>query len=127
MTPFSRFSAALMLPLLAGCGMAAANSDEATPAGDAVRCAIETTRSGGGVSVLAVAGSKAPTSGTYRLTVTGGGGNSTSIRQGGEFSVGPTADAELGRVIVGPGSYDVRLDLTASNGTASCREHVGSI
>ncbi|MDN2566853.1 curli-like amyloid fiber formation chaperone CsgH [Aquibium sp. A9E412] len=118
-----------LAPLAALAGVAAAGTDQATPARahDApFACAIESERAGGMTTIRGVASSDTAISGSYRLSVDGGGGaGSARISQGGAFSAAPRAPAALGRVTLSDGVYEVRLALEAAGETVICEALVG--
>lgn len=131
MTHLNKFSAALLIPVLAGCGIAAAGSTNVQTAGGdgPVRCMIETERQGGSMTIAAIALARDSIDATYRLTVRGSGnGNVANISQGGEFTAAAGEGVDLGRVSLGSGgNFDVRLEIRTGGTTALCEERIGSI
>jgi curli production assembly/transport CsgH protein len=66
-------------------------------------------------------------SGTYSVSVSGGGeGGSSNIQQGGEFSAIAGRPTSLGRMSVGASgaSYNVKLKVTVAGTSVSCTKRV---
>jgi hypothetical protein len=119
----------LVAPALVGLGItgAAIASGDAGSADGPLRCEIQSSVSGGMVSLESVAESNAAVSGSYRFVVksVSGSGNS-SISQGGDFSASPGETVTLGRVMLGAnGIYDAVLTLDAGGRAVKCVERVG--
>ncbi len=95
-----------------------------------IRCEILVKPAGAGVQLEGLVFASGKVAGSYRLQVrkTGGGGTS-NINQGGDFSAGPDAPARVGTVTLGGdgGSYSAKLKVTWDGGTAECEETVGRL
>ena len=118
---FSIWAASMVASLAAAFAAAGASQASNGPA----LCEIVARSSGGivAVSALAHAGGNGMT-GSYRLTVSGDG---TDIRQGGAFAARAGETVRLGSAELDEagGGYDVKLDVTAGDVTASCAKYVG--
>lgn len=124
----NRKALALLVPALAGLGIAGAALASTGQSSDGpLRCEISSSVSGGMVSLQGVVESDAAVSGTYRFQVESvAGAGSSTIRQGGAFSAGPGAPAMLGRVMLGAnGIYDAVLMLDTSGVSLECEDRVG--
>ena len=115
--------AASLLVGLAAAG-ATMGASQASNSDGPLSCAIETSRAGGTIAIRSVAGSERGISGSYSFSVRGSG---TNINQGGPFEVAAGKTVTLGQVMVGGGSYDARLEVSAGGRTVSCSERIGSI
>jgi len=125
--PYNRKAFSLLIPALAGLGIAGAALASAGSEEGPVRCEIRSSISGGMVSLEGVVESDASISGSYRFTVESAGGSGNSmIRQGGGFSAGPGEAVALGRVMLGAnGIYDAVLALDAGGVSLECEDRVG--
>jgi hypothetical protein len=112
--------------LLIGLGAAgtAIGAGQATASNGPLGCSIETSRSGGMIAIESVAKSASATTGSYTFSVRGPG---TNISQGGDFEAGAGETVTLGQVMLGGGSYDLKLEVSAGGHTVSCSERLGSI
>jgi hypothetical protein len=121
-------AAALVLGLGAA-GFATADGAPDTSAnGETLRCEIVEKPAHGMTSLEGVLHSETAITGSYSFrVVSNGGGNSSNITQGGEFSAAPGAPATLGTVMLGnaSGTYSATLEVTA-NGKTACTERTGS-
>ncbi len=93
----------------------------------AVRCEIQVKSSAGGVTIEGVAIAKTAIDGSYRLVITkSGGGGSSNINQGGEFSSAGGNRTSLGTVVLGGdgGSYTAKLTVLWDGHSAQCSEKV---
>ena len=120
--------AAAAAPLLLGLGLAgaAAGTGTADASAGPLRCEIVAATQDGMLTLQGVIRADEPVVGFYRFKVTGaGGGGSSNIAQGGEFMAGPEGAVSLGQVMLGGGSYDASLEVTAGGKTVSCSERVG--
>ena len=109
--------------LLIGLGAAGATigTSQAGASDGPLSCAIETSRSGGMVSIESVATSDRAVVGSYAFSVKGGG---TNIRQGGEFEAGAGQSVTLGQVMLGGSGYDLRLEVSAGGRTVQCSQRI---
>jgi hypothetical protein len=91
------------------------------------RCEIRIERDGGSVVLEGLVFTDAPMSGSYEMHVSqSGGGNSSDITQGGEFSIGAGSSESLGVVsLAGSGGYTARLSVEWDSGSIDCEERVG--
>lgn len=105
---------------VAAAGLTTAAPREARPA----RCEIRLDRSGGSVTLTALAHSDKRVAGRYSLRVSGAG---TDIRQGGPFEAAPGRAATLGTVSLGlsGGTARADLDLDVGGETLSCSQRIG--
>lgn len=96
-------------------------------AGGPVRCDIQVSGRGGGVTLEGVVYAKTAVEGSYRLRVTqSGGSGSSNINQGGDFNAGPGGAVSLGTVTLGgSGAYVARLEVSWGGGHTVCSERVG--
>jgi len=93
-----------------------------------LRCEIVQSAAHGMTALEGVLHTDAAISGSYRFrVVSSGGGNSSNITQGGEFSAAPDAPAKLGVVMLGNagGSYKATLEVIADGKTIACAERKG--
>ncbi|WP_137135796.1 curli-like amyloid fiber formation chaperone CsgH [Rhizobium sp. FKY42] len=115
---------ALLLAAVGGtAGLAIAGSSKGP-----LRCELRVTKSGGNITLEALAFSDKSIEGTYRLMVdrSGQGGNSV-IQQGGPFNVDAAKASSLGLVSLGTGSsYDARLEVKGGGTSVKCTETVGA-
>lgn len=119
-----------MMPLLAaagiGLGAAGAFAGQAGSDDGPVRCEIEETAAGGMTTLEAVIHADRAVAGSYAFSVEGGGGsNSATINQGGDFEVEPDEPAVVGTVSLGNGVYDATLEVTVDGETLTCSERSG--
>lgn len=122
--PKSAIILTLLLAAVGGtAGLAIAGSTKSP-----LRCELRVTKSGGNLTLEALAFSDKSVEGTYRLKVDGSGsGGNSVIQQGGPFSSDPAKGRSLGMVSLGAGStYDARLEVKAGDTSANCVETVGS-
>jgi hypothetical protein len=110
----------LLAPLALAQG---ADSAMPTKSPEKLTCEIRSVPVAGGVRLEAVALAAPGASGEYELLVakTGGGGTS-NVTQGGEFTVGPQQEVLLGEVTLGGGNNSVKAHLTVNwaDGSAEC-------
>ncbi|WP_416356496.1 curli-like amyloid fiber formation chaperone CsgH [Aureimonas phyllosphaerae] len=105
---------------LAAAGLTTAAPREAGPA----RCEIRLDRTGGSVTLTALAHADKRVAGRYSLRVSGAG---TDIRQGGPFEAAPGRTTTLGTVSLSlsGGSARADLDLDVGGETLSCSQRIG--
>ncbi|MBZ9938759.1 hypothetical protein LB518_20855 [Mesorhizobium sp. BR1-1-16] len=114
--------------MAAGAAVAAAGRDGGGTAAGPLACSIGESRSGGQIILAPSVRAARATDGSYSLRVSGGGGgNSSTIRQGGDFSLPPGGTAALGTVSLSGGNatYAVTLDITAGAASARCTATIG--
>lgn len=108
-------------------GAAAGVAGSASAAGDGVRCEIAVKQRAGSVTLEGFVDSASRISGSYELLVTKtGGGGSSDIQQGGEFSASAGARTPLGTVVLAGdgGAYTAKLKIKWDGKSAVCRESV---
>lgn len=90
-----------------------------------VQCEIVANTQNGRLMMETVVHSLIPINGTYSIKIASyGGGNRSSIQQGGAFAVDADDAVILGRQMFGNrgATYDVSLKVTADNKTVQCEE-----
>ncbi len=120
-------AAALVLGLGAA-GFATADGQPSASNDGPLRCEIVASAANGMTALEGVLHTDAAISGSYRFrVVSSGGGNSSNISQGGEFSASPNERATLGTVMLGNsgGSYKATLEVIANGKTVACTEQTG--
>ena len=129
MTARSATSPRRLLPaivLLAGVGLAAGCAATATTPTTAstlsyapLACALDVQQNGRMVSFQGHVQANQALSGTYNLTLVGGG---TNIRQGGPFSARPGETVTLGQATLSgtPDRYDAELSISVNGTTYNC-------
>jgi hypothetical protein len=108
-------------------GAATGIAGSASPVGDGVRCEISVEKRSGGVTLEGFVDAASSISGSYELVVTkAGGGGSSNIRQGGEFSAASGARTPLGTVMLAGdgGTYTAKLKIKWDGKSATCSESV---
>ena len=116
--------AAGLLPL--GAALAAVGTHEPLEGSQLPRCEIRVGHEDGGVVLEGFVFAAAPMSGTYEMHISqSGGGNSSDITQGGEFSVDAGSSEPLGSVSLSGGAYTARLSVEWDGGSIDCVERVG--
>ena len=114
------------LPLLAGLGLAAmaVTAGLAGPDGTAVQCEIVGHSQNGMRTIEAMVTSPEPASGDYRLVMeTTGNGNSSSISQGGGFTVPANQTTVVGQMMIGDDArYSVDFSITLDGKTIDCSQ-----
>jgi len=121
--PVSKLRHVLAAPLIvAGLGLAAASSATATPPVTEtapIACDIAVDQNGRMVSFQGRVQASHDLSGTYNLTLSGGG---TNIRQGGAFAADAGDIVTLGQANLSgtPDRYDADLTLSIDGETYSC-------
>jgi len=125
-------AAASVLLGLGAAGFATADGQpEAAPGAayaEPLRCEIVASPADGMIALEGVLHTDAAISGSYTFRVVSfGGGGSSNIQQGGEFSAGPNAPATLGTVMLGNpgGAYKATLEVIANGKTLACAEQTG--
>ena len=116
----------LALTIAAGL-LAAGVAGSASAAGDGVRCEIAVEKRSGGVTLEGFVDATSSISGSYELLVTkSGGGGSSNIRQGGDFSASSGARTPLGTVMLAGdgGSYTAKLKIMWDGKNGQCSESV---
>lgn len=121
------------LALLAGSGALGLGfvfmSADGASAGSApgLRCEIYQSQHGGGVVLEGVVFSNTAASGSYQFKVSkSGGGGSSDINQGGDFSVSAGGKSTVGSVSLGgDGGYTATLRVTADGHSTACKERTG--
>lgn len=115
--------------LFCAAGVAAGNVSAGTgAASEGSRCEIVTRHAGAMIAIDAQASGPRGATGTYSFQIAGsGGGGSTNIRQGGEFSFGSSAPKTLGSVTLGAngGVYDATLTIDSGGVRTSCTRRIG--
>jgi len=114
------------LPLLVGLGLAAAAATAglAGPDGSAVQCEIVEHSQNGMRTIEAMVTSPKAASGDYRLALESrGGGNSSSISQGGRFTVPANQTIAVGQMMIGDDArYSVDFSITLDGQTIDCTQ-----
>jgi len=119
---FSIWAAAVVVGL--GAAFTASGAVEAS--NGPASCEIVAQKSGGMISIEAVAHGRKATSGSYQLVISGPG---TNVNQGGDFEVGAGDKVTLGTAMFSANGRGLDVDLTIKAGgtTSSCSERVGLI
>ena len=120
---------ALAAITFAGGVAAAGNLGTLTAPAPRLGCTIRQSTSNGQILVQPTVTSDAGASGSYSLTLAGGGsGGSASIRQGGAFTAAADGTTTLGAVSVGASGadYRARLEVTAGSRSAVCTTTIGN-
>lgn len=120
--------AASVLVGLGAAGFATADGSPEAALGEPLRCEIVANPSGGMVALEGVIHTDMPISGSYRFrVVSSGGGGSSNIQQGGNFSAAPGEAATLGTVMIGNsgGTYRATLEIVANGKTIACTDRTG--
>jgi hypothetical protein len=127
MSKYSKPLALLASSGVMGLGFIMAAPDHASAGGGGLRCEIYQSHGGGGVTLQGVVFANGAVDGSYQFNITkSGGGGSSNINQGGEFSVGAGGKATLGQVSLGgDGGYTASLRVTADGHSVSCKERIG--
>jgi hypothetical protein len=126
MIPMTRrvaLSAAIALTALATGAALAGSGGSGSMARGGLACGLSQTRSGGEIILVPSVQSAKAASGSYDLRVSGGGSGGTStIRQGGDFSLAAGGSARLGSLslMARGASYDVTLEVTTPAASARC-------
>jgi hypothetical protein len=117
-------SSTLALTIAAGLLAAGFASRTSSAASEGVRCEIAVEEQAGRVMLEGFVDTASRISGSYELLVSKtGGGGSSDISQGGEFSADAGARTALGTVVLdGDGSYTAKLKIRWNGKTATCRE-----
>lgn len=113
---------------LLGLGLAMAAPDQSKAGeGSGLRCEIYQSQRWGSVVLEGVVYANGAVSGSYQFQVNkAGGGGSSNINQGGEFSVGAGGKSTVGSVsLAGDGGYSATLRVTADGHSASCKDRTG--
>jgi hypothetical protein len=112
---------------LLAAGAAAGVTGSASAASDGVRCEIAVEMRSDGVTLEGFVDAASSITGSYELLVTkAGGGGSSDIRQGGEFSATSGARTPLGTVVLAGdgGTYTAKLKIRWDGKNAVCSESV---
>ncbi|MBB3290206.1 MULTISPECIES: curli-like amyloid fiber formation chaperone CsgH [Rhizobium] len=123
-------TAAMMLAGLIAAGASAAVLDTDSSGSAPIRCEIREKIQGDTIFLEPLVHSDREMSGTYSISVSGGGeGGSSNIQQGGEFSAVAGRTTSLGRISVSAGGalYDVKLKVTVPGGNVSCTKQVAGV
>lgn len=123
----SNLKAIVAAGLLPGAAVLAATGAGSSGAeAGSVRCEIQVSGSGSGVTLEGVVYAKSEIAGSYQLRVSqSGSGGGSNINQGGGFSAGPGGPSHLGTVMLGGGgSYTASLKVTWDGGSTACSERV---
>ena len=96
----------------------------ANAAGGDFACGVMTKTQGGMLAIEGTLVSPTALNGEYRFALkSAGGGGSTNISQGGQFSAAPNAEISLGQVMVNAGSnVSVDFTVTANGKTFDCSQ-----
>lgn len=108
-------------------GTIAAGAASVEAASDGIRCEIQVKSRSGGVTLEGIVHANAAVDGSYQLVITkSGGGGSSDINQGGEFSAAPGKETSLGTVVLAGngGSYTATLKVKWNGKSTECREKV---
>ncbi len=110
-----------------GLGFVMAAPEPAAAGGSGLRCEIYQSHRGGSTVLEGVVFSGSAVDGSYQFTVTkSGGGGSSNINQGGEFSVSAGGKSTVGTVALGgDGGYSATLRVTADGHSTACKERTG--
>ncbi|MBL4645794.1 MAG: hypothetical protein COA52_18120 [Hyphomicrobiales bacterium] len=125
MTSFTGAKLATIIALSAatiGCASSAFSTKN-----DAMYCEIKASDMGGMIMLENLVHADTAIQGTYRfkLKSTGGGG-STNISQGSNFTASPGSPATLGRMMLNSGViYEAKLDVTVNGVSFTCAERIG--
>jgi hypothetical protein len=120
-------AAATVLLGLGAAGFATADG-QPSAGNEPLRCEIVASPANGMTALEGVLHTDIAISGSYSFRVVSfGGGGSSNISQGGEFSAGPNEPATLGTVVLGNsgGSYKATLEVIANGKTIACTERTG--
>lgn len=100
----------------------AANANAAS--GD-FACGVTSKTQGGMLALEGTLVSPTALAGEYRFALkSSGGGGSTNISQGGQFSAAPNAEISLGQVMVNAGAHvNVDFTVTANGKTYDCSQN----
>lgn len=100
----------------------AANANAA--AGGDFACGVTTKTEGGMLAIVGTLVSPKPLAGEYRFALkSSGGGGSTNISQGGQFSAAPNAEISLGQIMVNADAHvNVDFTVTANGKTFDCSQ-----
>lgn len=111
--------------LAAGCAVSATAPIASTRSPAAFACALDMDQSGRMVAYQGRLQASEAVSGSYSLTVAGGG---TNIAQVGPFSARPGETVTLGQATLAgpPGRYDADLSITVNGTTVNCASNPGS-
>ncbi|MDG4883346.1 curli-like amyloid fiber formation chaperone CsgH [Mesorhizobium sp. WSM4884] len=118
-------SATLLVAIAAGAAGAMTGKDDANSG--PLRCEIRDTLQGDAILLEPLAYADRSISGTYTVSVSGGGtSGSANIRQGGAFEARAGNSASLGRISLGANgaAYEVKLKVTAGGTSVSCVKQV---
>ncbi|MBN9234641.1 MULTISPECIES: curli-like amyloid fiber formation chaperone CsgH [Phyllobacteriaceae] len=121
--------AAIAFAGLVAVGASGAFADKDNSASGPLRCEIRGRVQGNTIFIEPVVRSDEGVSGSYSITVSGGGaGGSSNIRQGGEFTALPGHPTALGQISLSAAdaSYDVKLKVAAAGTSATCTKQVPS-
>lgn len=128
MSTYSKPLALLASSGILGLGFVMAAPDNASAGGaGGLRCEIYQSHRGGGVVLEGVVFANGAADGSYQFNITkSGGGGSSNINQGGDFSLGSGGKTTVGSVSLGgEGSYTASLRVSAGGQSVSCKERVG--
>lgn len=119
--------AAITLAGLVAAGASAAVVDKDILDSGPVRCEIRDRIQGGTIFLEPVVHSDKSVSGTYSVSLSGGGAiGSSSIQQGGEFTAMAGRPTSLGQINVGAGgaSYTVKFKVTMAGTSVNCTKQM---
>ena len=108
-------------------GTIAAGAASVEAASDSIRCEILVKSRSRGVSLEGIVHANVAIEGSYQLVITkSGGGGSSDINQGGEFSAAPGKATSLSTVMLSGngGSYTAKLKVNWNGNSTECREKV---
>jgi hypothetical protein len=114
--------AVLAIPVVLGFGIAGADASGSSNDGP-VQCRVEAKVDGGMIAFRGTLESDSDLSGSYTFRIeSSGNGNSTNIRQAGDFSAKAGEEIHLGQAsLSNNGQYEVKFEVTANGRTYECK------
>jgi hypothetical protein len=122
MTIFDKRLAIVAIPVALSLGMVGASASGGNADGP-VQCRIEAKTDGGMIAFRGTLQADTDITGSYTFRIgSSGNGNSTNIRQGGNFSARAGEEIHLGQAALSAGGqYDVNFEVTANGQTYRCQ------
>ncbi len=107
----------------------AASSGMANASGNSGTCGVVTSAQNGMLLIQGAVLSPVALDGSYQFSVqSSGGGGSSNVSQGGQFSAPANQETALGQVMINAGSnYKVVLDVTANGQKLDCDQELASL